>query len=71
MCNSTLYFFSFFLPKRLLKKEILNSFPLLKKETINDFFEKKKKIVQQKSFTTLLKYRYRGIIIIYIYLYKL
>jgi hypothetical protein len=70
MCNSTLYFFSFFLPKRLLKKEILNSFPLLKKETINDFFEKKK-IVQQKSFTTLLKYRYRGIIIIYIYLYKL
>jgi hypothetical protein len=26
----------------LLKKEILNSFPLLKKETINDFFEKKR-----------------------------
>jgi len=65
MCNSTLYFFSFFLPKRLLKKEILNCFPLLKKETINDFFEKKKDSAAKKLYYAI-KYRYRGN---YYYLY--
>jgi hypothetical protein len=34
----------------LLKKEILNCFPLLKKETINDFFEKKKDSAAKKLY---------------------